>query len=134
MTDPAPRGVLASLSITVTISYGALYYAYAVSAPRISADTGWTLTRLGAAFTAGSLLTGLFGVVVGRQIQRRGPRAVMVAGAIVGAGGLGLMASAHSLLVFAMGMMVGGVGAAGLFYPLPSPRSPCGSGRAASGH
>lgn len=114
--NPPPRGVLPALCVTVTISYGALYYAFAVLAPTITADTGWSLTSITAAFSLGLLMSGLVGVVVGRSIQARGPRGAMVVGAIVGAGGLALMAGAPTYAWFVVAMLLCGTGAAGLFY------------------
>ncbi|KAA1429436.1 MFS transporter [Nocardioides antri] len=112
----APRGVLAALCVTVTISYGALYYAFAVLAPTITADTGWSMTAITAAFSLGLLVSGLVGVVAGRTIQAEGPRRAMVAGAVVGAAGLGMVAGASSYLWFVVAMVLCGAGAAGLFY------------------
>lgn len=100
----------------MTISYGTLYYAFAVLAPTISADTGWSLTSITAAFSLGLLMSGVTGVAAGRSIQARGPRGVMVAGAVVGAGGLALVAGASSYLWFLVAMLLCGAGAAGLFY------------------
>jgi MFS family permease len=112
----APRGVLPTLCLTVTVSYGTLYYAFAVLAPAITRDTGWSLTAITAAFSLGSVMTGVAGVVAGRSIQARGPRAVMVTGGAVGAGGLLVVAAAPSFAWFVAGMLVCGTGAAGLFY------------------
>ena len=114
--SPPPRGVLAALCVTVTISYGTLYYAFAVLAPTITADTGWSLTAITAAFSLGLLMTGVVGVLAGRRIQGHGPRGVMVAGAVVGAAGLALVGSATSYPWFLVGMLLCGTGAAGLFY------------------
>ena len=111
-----PRGVLAALCVTVTVSYGTLYYAFAVLAPDITRDTGWSLTAITAAFSLGSVMTGVAGVVAGRVIQARGPRSVMVAGGAVGAAGLLVVAAAPTFGWFVAGMMVCGTGAAGLFY------------------
>ena len=61
-------------------------------------------------------MSGVVGVVAGRSIQARGPRGVMVSGAVVGATGLGLVASAASYPVFLLAMLLCGAGAAGLFY------------------
>ena len=112
----APRGVLPTLCLTVTVSYGTLYYAFAVLAPAITRDTGWSLTAITAAFSLGSVMTGVAGVVAGRTIQARGPRAVMVTGGAVGAGGLLVVAAAPTFAWFVVGMLVCGTGAAGLFY------------------
>lgn len=100
----------------MTISYGTLYYGFAVLAPTITADTGWSLTAITAAFSLGLLMTGVMGVVAGRTIQARGPRGVMVTGAVVGAAGLAGVASASSYGWFLVAMLLCGTGAAGLFY------------------
>lgn len=112
----SPRLVLPALCVTVTISYGTLYYAFAVLGPAISDREGWSLTWLTAGFSTASLITGVVGITVGRIIQRRGPRAVMVAGAVLGTVGLLGLAASPSAPVFLVALAVGGVAAAGLFY------------------
>lgn len=116
MSGAAPRGVLATLCVTVTVSYGTLYYAFAVLAPTIVEDTGWSLTAITAAFSVGSLATGIVGIPAGRLIQRSGPRGAMVAGGAVGSLGLVVLAAAPSYPVFLLGMLLCGAAAAGLFY------------------
>lgn len=116
MTDGPPRGVLAALCVTVTVSYGTLYYTFAVLSPTITRDTGWSLTAITAAFSGGSLATGVMGIVAGRAIQARGPRVVMVAGGIAGAAGLAGVAAATTYPWFVVAMLVCGASAAGLFY------------------
>lgn len=111
-----PRGVLPTLCLTVPVSYGTLYYAFAVLAPAITRDTGWSLTAITAAFSLGIAMTGVAGVPAGRVIQARGPRPVMVAGGAVGAAGLLAVALAPTFGWFVAGMLVCGTGAAGLFY------------------
>ena len=111
-----PRGILAGLCVTVTISYGALYYAFAVLGPAISRDQDWSLTAMTAGFSGASLIAGLVGIPVGREIQRIGPRRVMVLGAPLGALGLLGLASARSLEWFIAAQLMCGLAAAGLFY------------------
>ena len=115
MSQP-PRGVLATLCLTVTVSYGTLYYAFAVLAPEIVRDTGWSMMAITAAFSLGSVMTGVAGVVAGRVIQSRGPRSVMVTGGALGAVGLLVVAAAPTYGWFVAGMLLCGTGAAGLFY------------------
>lgn len=112
----APRGVLAVLCVTVTVSYGTLYYAFAVLGTEISRREGWSLTVLTAGLSTASLIAGLVGIPVGRAIQHSGPRRVMSIGAVIGAAGLAGMAAAPSAGLFFASMLVSGVGAAGLFY------------------
>lgn len=85
-------------------------------APTITADTGWSLTAITAAFSLGLLMSGLTGVIAGRSIQARGPRGAMVVGAILGAAGLAGLAAAPTYLAFLAAMVACGAGAAGLFY------------------
>lgn len=117
MTQAPPRGVLPTLCLTVTVSYGVLYYAFAVLAPSITANTGWSLTAITAAFSLGMFSAGMAGIAVGRVIQARGPRLVMATGGLVGSAGLLAVASAPTYPWFVLTMTLCGVGAAGLFYP-----------------
>lgn len=103
--------------MTVTVAYGVLYYAFTVLAPEIVADTGWSATEVTAAFSAGSLFGALAGIVAGRVLQRRGPRTVMTAGSVLGAGAVAVIATAPSLPVFVAGWLLAGAASAGMFYP-----------------
>lgn len=109
--------MLGALCITVTISYGVLYYAFTVLAPAISVDTGWSATAVTAAFSAGSLTGAVAGIAAGRLLQRRGPRLVMTAGSLLGAGAVAVVALAPSYPVFVLGWLLVGLASAGTFYP-----------------
>lgn len=112
-----PRGVLVTLCVTVTVSYGVLYYAFAVLAPSITRTTGWSHAAITAAFSAGSLTGAAAGIAVGRHLQRHGPYLVMVAAAALGslaAAGVGL---APVYPVFVACWVVAGLSTSGLFYP-----------------
>ncbi|MCL2794988.1 MAG: MFS transporter [Microbacteriaceae bacterium] len=110
-------GVLVALCVTEIVSYGALYYAFTVLAPRIAHDTGWSTFGITAAFSAGSLLGALAGIPVGRIIQRRGPRPVMVLGSILAAVAVTAVALAPSLAAFFVAWLVVGAATSGLYYP-----------------
>jgi MFS family permease len=111
------RGVLVTLCVTVTIGYGTLYYAFAVLAPAITADTGWSHAAVTAAFSLGSVIGGVAGIPVGRVLQEHGPRAVMTLASLLGAGSAAVIALAPSYPVFALGWVLAGLASAGLFYP-----------------
>lgn len=118
--SPASRGrgpVLGALCISVTISYGALYYAFTVLAPVIAADTGWSATAVTVAFSAGSLTGALAGIGTGRLLQRRGPRVVMTTGSLIGAAALALLAIAPTYAVFVGAWLLVGLASSGTFYP-----------------
>ncbi len=115
--DPRAQRVLVALCVTVTIAYGVLYYAFTVLAPAIVEDTGWSATAVTAAFSAGSLLGALAGILTGRVMQRRGPRAVMTAGSLVGTAAIVVVATAPSYPLFVAGWLLAGAASTGMFYP-----------------
>jgi MFS family permease len=109
--------MLVALCVSVTVSYGVLYYAFTVLAPAISADTGWSAAAVTAAFSAGSLTGAVAGIAAGRLLQRRGPRLVMTAASVLGAGAVAVVALAPSYPVFVLGWLLVGLASAGTFYP-----------------
>ena len=77
------RRVLVALCLTQVTSWGVLYYAFPVLSGRISADTGWPAPTLAAAFSAGLVVSAVLGMVVGRWLDRHGPRWLMTIGSLV---------------------------------------------------
>lgn len=112
-----PQRVLATLCVTVTVSYGVLYYAFTVLAPAISHDIGWSAPWVTAAFSAGSLVGALAGVGVGRVLQRRGPRPVMTTASLLGAAAIALVGLAPTYPAFVCAWLLVGMASAGTFYP-----------------
>jgi MFS family permease len=78
------RRIVAALSITQTIGYGTLYYAFAVFLTPLAADLHTSTTAVTGAFTANVLTGAVFAVPVGRRLDRRGGRALMTAGSLAG--------------------------------------------------
>ena len=58
--------MLATLSVTVTVSWGLLYYAFPVLAPQIVSDTGWSAQFVTLAFSGSLVVSALLGVPVGK--------------------------------------------------------------------
>ena len=108
--------VVAILCITEIVSWGALYYSLPTATAAIQADTGWSAVSITAAFSAGLILSALVGVVVGRMLDRIGPRIVMTPGSLIALAGIGLLSSAPSLPVFLAGWLVIGVAQAAVLY------------------
>lgn len=77
--------IVAVLAFTETVSWGVLYYAYAVFQVPIAAELGLTAAQTAGAFSLAVLLTGVAALPVGRWLDRRGPRGLMTAGALVSA-------------------------------------------------
>nr|WP_245992846.1 MFS transporter [Prauserella muralis] len=117
LTEAGLRRVLATLCVTEITSWGVLYYAFPVLASDISADTGWSLASLTAAFSAGQLVAALVGIPVGRILDRRGPRAVMTAGSVLAAPALLAVAAAQNLAWFFAAWMLAGVAMGAVLYP-----------------
>lgn len=120
LPEPGPRpslgAVLAALCVTEIVSWGLLYYAFPVLAPRISADTGWSSMAVTSAFSAALVVSALVGVPVGRVIDRRGPRLVMTVGSVLGVLALVVIGTAGSLPVFVAGWVLAGAAMAGVLY------------------
>ncbi|MGW1767067.1 MFS transporter [Streptomyces sp. NPDC002073] len=112
-----PRAVLPALCATQITSWGIVYYAFPVLLPRLTADTGWSVNAATAAFSLALLVSALAGIPIGRILDRRGPRAVMTFGSVIGALALLLIAAAPNLTVFTCGWIVAGVAMAATFYP-----------------
>lgn len=77
--------LVATLGITETISWGILYYSFAVFLPVMQDDLGWSRGEMSGAFALATLLSGVFAVPVGRWLDVHGGRWLMTAGSIAGA-------------------------------------------------
>jgi MFS family permease len=110
------RGVLWTLCLTEIVSWGVLYYAFAVLGHTIAEDTGWSLTQLTALFSAALIVSGVAGIYAGKVIHRHGPRWVMTTGSVLAAVALVVIAVAPTLPLFAAGWMIAGVAMAGVLY------------------
>ena len=117
-TRPGLRLVLITLSITEITSWGVLYYAFPVLAPRVADDTGWSIAQVTAGFSLSQVVAAVLGVPVGRLLDRRGPRLVMTAGSIVAVPAVVGIATAGSLPEwFAAWTLAGAAMSAVLYQP-----------------
>lgn len=122
-TGPAAAGaglrrrVLITLCLTEITSWGILYYAFPVLSVSISADTGWSLPMLTAAFSLSQLAAALTGIPVGRVLDRVGPRSVMTAGSVLAVPALVVVALAPNPPVFFLGWLAAGVAMGAVLYP-----------------
>jgi MFS family permease len=74
--------IVAALAVTETVSWGVLYYAFAVLQVPMRAELGWSPATIAGAFSVAVLVTGLAAVPVGRWLDRHGARGLMTAGSI----------------------------------------------------
>ncbi|MET9856816.1 MFS transporter [Streptomyces sp. NPDC006450] len=112
-----PRAALPALCATQITSWGIVYYAFPVLLPRLTADTGWSTNAATAAFSLALLVSAVAGIPIGRILDRRGPRAVMTAGSVLGTLALLVIATAPNLAVFTLGWVLAGLTMAATFYP-----------------
>jgi MFS family permease len=70
--------------VTETISWGILYYAFAVYLAPMESELQWSRGDMTGAFSLGLLLAGLAAIPVGRWLDQHGPRLLMTVGSIVG--------------------------------------------------
>ena len=72
--------IVGALSVTETITWGIVYYGFAVFLTPMERDLGFSRVALTGAFSIGLLTSALAGLPVGRWIDRHGARVLMTAG------------------------------------------------------
>ena len=77
-------GIVGALSITETVSWGILYYAFAVFLIPMQRELGFSTAELTGAYSLALLVSAVAGIAVGRWLDRRSPRGLMTAGSIAG--------------------------------------------------
>lgn len=75
--------IVVALALTETISWGVLYYTFAVMMPAMEAELGWSRVVMTGAFSLALLSSGITAPLVGRWLDRRGPRLLMTIGSCV---------------------------------------------------
>jgi predicted MFS family arabinose efflux permease len=117
-TMPAtrPAVVVTALGIVQILAWGSSYYLLAVLAPMIVADTGWSLPWVIGGLTGGMLVGGVAAPMIGRIIQQRGGRPVLLASMLLLSLGLVIIGTATVLPIYLAGWLVIGLGMASGLY------------------
>jgi MFS family permease len=76
--------MLGGLSAAETVSWGVLYYSFAVLVLPIEREMGWSRTEVTGAFSLALLVSGVAAVPIGHWIDRRGTRLLMASGTALG--------------------------------------------------
>lgn len=76
--------IVGTLAITETVSWGILYYAFAIFIVPMGNELGWSSSTLTGAFSLALIVSGLSAPLVGMWLDRHGPRLLMTAGSILG--------------------------------------------------
>ncbi|MBK8138725.1 MAG: MFS transporter [Chloroflexi bacterium] len=74
--------IVIALSVTCTISFGILYYAFTVFIEPMQADLGWSKAEITGAYSLATLISGLVAAAIGRWIDNVGVRRLMTLGSI----------------------------------------------------
>ena len=77
-------GIVGALSVTETVSWGILYYAFAVLLIPMQRELGFSTAELTGAYSLALLVSAVAGIAVGRYLDRHSPRGLMTAGSIAG--------------------------------------------------
>ena len=110
--------IVGALSVTETVSWGVLYYAFAVFLLPMQHELGFSAAELTGAFSLALLVSAVVGVGVGRYLDRRGPRGLMTLGSVAGALLVLLWSRVHGLAAFyALWIAIGVVMATVLYEP-----------------
>jgi MFS family permease len=75
-------GIVGALSVTETVSWGILYYAFAVFLVPMQHELGLSTAQLTGAFSVALLISAVAGIAVGRYLDRHSSRALMTAGSV----------------------------------------------------
>lgn len=124
--DPAPHETITSgswqlllaLGVTQIVSWGSIYYAFALLLEPLQRDLGAGRSEVAGAFSAALLISGLCATWIGRTIDRRGGRWVMTAGSLAAALLLAALSQVQSLpLLYLIWIALGAAMAATLYEP-----------------
>lgn len=114
----ALRRATFTLAVSQLVSWGVLFYGFAVVAAAVTAETGWSEGLVSGAFALGLLVSGLAAPPVARALAERDPRVVLGVGSVVGALGMvGFAVASHPVVLYAAWAVIGAAMAATLYEP-----------------
>jgi MFS family permease len=116
MTSQAPWKIISILSFTQVVSWGSLYYAFAILAPDIQHELGWRAEVVFGAFSWSLLVAGLVSAPAGMLLDRYGGRSVMGAGSLASGAGFIALATAQSVVHYFAAWTLLGVAMAMVLY------------------
>jgi MFS family permease len=111
-------GIVAALSVSETVSWGILYYAFAVFLVPMQRDLGFSAAELTGAFSVAMLVSGVAGIAVGRYLDHHSPRGLMTFASVAAATLVVAWSQVSGLAAFyAIWAAIGLVSAAVLYEP-----------------
>ncbi|MGD9703913.1 MAG: MFS transporter [Acidimicrobiia bacterium] len=107
-----------TLAVSQLVSWGVLFYGFAVVAADVTADTGWSEALVSGAFALGLLVAGLGAPAIARSLAMYDPRLVLTTGSIVGViGMLGFAVAPNPIVLYLAWAVIGVAMAATLYEP-----------------
>lgn len=80
-----PWTLVGALAVAQLVSWGSLFYSFALFVVPMEAELGWSRAELNGALSLGLVIVGLAALPVGSWIDRRGAWLVMTGGSLLGA-------------------------------------------------
>lgn len=108
--------LLVALGVTQIVSWGSIYYAFALLLEPLQRDLGAGKSEIAGAYSAALLVSGLCATWIGRTIDRIGGRTVMTLGSAAAAVLLAALSQVHSLPVLYVVWIGLGVAMAATLY------------------
>lgn len=105
-----------ALGVAQIVSWGTLFYTIAVLGGAMRADTGVGELWLFGSFTTGLFVSGVVSPYIGREIDARGGRRVLVVGSLLGALASVVLAAAQGPLTVLAGWLTAGIAMAACLY------------------
>jgi MFS family permease len=105
------------LSIAQTVSWGIMFYGFAVFIEPLTAEFGWSKAEITGAFTLSLLVVGLFSVSAGTVLDRFGGRWLMTGASALGAALLFITAQIETLTAYYAVWIGLGLAMAATLYP-----------------
>ncbi|MGE5338103.1 MAG: MFS transporter, partial [Gemmatimonadota bacterium] len=110
--------LMIGLGVTQIVSWGSIYYGFALLLEPLQRDLGASRDAVAGAFSVALLVSGLCAIRIGRTIDRIGGRSVMTFGSLAAALLLALLSRVESLpALYAVWAGLGAVMAATLYEP-----------------
>lgn len=108
--------VTAALAVVELVAYGTLYYSFGALLPYLARDLGISTGRASAAFSAALIASAASSALLGPVLDRVGARGPLLAGTVLGAGGLVLWSQVTSATGLLLGWLVLGAVGPLVFY------------------
>ena len=112
----APWNIVRLLAFTQIVSWGSLYYAFAIVAPDIQREFGWRTEAVFGAYSLSLLIAGLLSTPAGILLDRFGGRSVMGTGSFLAGVGLILVATTHAQWQYFLAWALCGVAMSMVLY------------------